>query len=131
MYGRHLSSELCKLFRSKPYQGADPASASIIFLGFDANYSEEISDTPFFERILEYHNDGVCFWQRYGVHHPFLLDEYPLNRTKGGVPYHRNFSKLELSADYADQISFVELLDIPTIGTTTRWYDPIDTAAGQ
>ena len=120
MYGRHPSSELCKLFRSKPYQGADPESASIIFLGLDANYSEEISDTPFFERILEYHSDGVSFWQRYGVHHPFLLDEYPLNRTKGGVPYHRNFSKLELTADYADQISFVELLDIPTIGTTTQ-----------
>lgn len=69
MYGPHPSPELRDYFNRKPYQGADPASALILFLGLDANYSEAISESPFFERILEYHQDGVAFWRQYGVHH--------------------------------------------------------------
>jgi len=36
------------------------------------------------------------------------------------VPFHRNFSKLNLSSAYANQISFIELLDIPTIGNKSK-----------
>ncbi len=117
-YRKHHSAELNTLFKAKPYQGQDPEKAKVIILGTDANYSEEISYHQFFEYILEYHVDGVKFWKEYNVHHPFLLENYPFNKTGGGVPYHRNFSKLGYNSDYAEIFSFVELLDIPTIGMT-------------
>jgi hypothetical protein len=47
-----------------------------------------------------------------------LLPDYPLKKNSGGVPYHRNFAKMELDSNFADKISFVELLNIPTIGNT-------------
>jgi len=118
-YQRHQSSELNALFAAKPYQGQSPEKASVIFLGNDANYSEEISQNDFFKFIIEYHVDGVKFWKKYGVHHPFLLDSYPLNKTGGGVPYHRNFKKLGYCSDDAELFSFVELLDVPTTGVTS------------
>ena len=116
----HPSKRLVELFNRKPYQGANPETASILILGNDANYSEEISSHPFFESILEYHEDGVSFWQKYGVHHPFLLSDYPFNKTAGGVPYHRKVSKLGFNPDFAVKVSFVELLDVPTIGNATQ-----------
>jgi hypothetical protein len=85
MYRIHDSEELCAIFTKKPYQGQSPDKAAVIVFGTDANYSPEISGHPFFKRIIEYHEDGVAFWQRRGVHHPFLLDEYPFHKGKGGV----------------------------------------------
>jgi hypothetical protein len=108
------------LFKAKPYQGQEPERASVIYIGRDANYSEAISDHPFFERILEYHEDGVAFWQRHGVHHPFLLSSHPFSRIKGGVKYHSTFSKMDLGTEAAPLVSFVELLDVPTIGITSQ-----------
>ncbi|NNE33979.1 MAG: hypothetical protein HKN13_02005 [Rhodothermales bacterium] len=122
-YGLHPSEELQRLFRSQgfPHQGQDPERAAIIIIGLDANYSPEISSRqPFFQRIIEYHSDGVGFWRRHGVHHPFLLPDYPLNKTTGGVPYHRRFGWMGLDPKLADQISFIELLDVPTTGRTDR-----------
>lgn len=112
----HTSAEMVSLFQNKPYQGQDPHKAKILFLSSDANYSPEISEHAFFKYILEYQEDGVNFWKKYKVHHPFLLSNYPFHKGKAGVPFHRNFSKLKLSKEYAEQISFIELLDIPTIG---------------
>ena len=120
-YSRHPSAALNELFaaQSFPHQGQEPEKAKIIIFGLDANYSLEISNHPaFLERIFEYHRDGVQFWRRHGVHHPFLLDEYPLKKNTGGVPYHRKFTWLGLDSSYADHISFVELLPIPTTGRT-------------
>lgn len=122
-YQKHESSNLNALFKLKPYQGQNPEKAKVIFLGDDANYSDAISNTGFFKIIEEYHVDGVQFWKKYGVHHPFLLKEYPLKRNTGGVPYHRIFSNLGLSVDYADFISFVELLNVPTTGNTSENID--------
>lgn len=119
MYGIHPSEELVALFKGSPYQGQIPEKAKVFFFGIDANYSAEISNHCFFQRILEYHRDGVSFWQRHGVHHPFLLDDYPFKRNTGGVPYHRSFSALKLSKEYASFISFVELLDVPTLGNSS------------
>ncbi len=122
-YDIHPSAELRALFSMAeiPHQGQDPERAAVLFVGLDANYSSEIFEFPDFRRrILEYHKDGVEFWRRHGVHHPFLLDEYPLNRTQGGVPYHRKFSKMGLSPELAEQITFVELLDVPTTGSTVE-----------
>jgi len=119
VYQKHQSPELNALFEAKPFQGQNPENAKVIILGNDANYSQEISNSSFFKFIIEYHVDGVKFWKKYGVHHPFLLDEYPLRKTSGGVPYHRNFSKLGFTPDDADLFSFVELIDVPTTGMTS------------
>ena len=117
-YGVHPSEELGRLFREKPYQGNNPFDARVLVIGNDANYSPEISDHKFFERILDYHADGVAFWRRTSRHHPFLLDDYPFDRRKGGVRYHQNFGKMKFGPDNAGQFSFVELLNVPTIGKT-------------
>ena len=107
---------MVSLFNEKPYQGQDPSKAKILFLSSDANYSPEISNHDFFNHILEYQEDGVAFWKKYDVHHPFLLPNYPFSKSKSGVPFHRNFSKIGLTSNHAHHVSFIELLDIPTIG---------------
>ena len=119
-FQKHTSSEMVGLFNKKPFQGQSPEKAEIIFLSSDANYSPEISDHDFFARILEYQEDGVAFWKKYGCHHPFLLEDYPFNRNMAGVPFHRNFKKLGLGPECAEHISFLELLDIPTIGNKSQ-----------
>jgi len=119
-FQKHPAKKLVELFRKRPFQGQHPELAKIIFLSSDANYSPEISNHSFFEKILEYQADGVAFWKRYGCHHPFLLESYPFNKTKDGVPFHRNFSKLGLTSAHACHISFLELLDVPTIGNKSE-----------
>ena len=117
-YGIHPSKELVQLYSEKPFQGQKPEDAKILFLGNDANYSPEISKHIFFKKILEYHSDGVEFWKRTGKHHPFMLNEYPFKRSEGGVPYHQKFSSLGFGKNDAENFTFVELLNIPTIGNT-------------
>jgi hypothetical protein len=119
-FQKHTSTKMVSLFQNKPYQGQDPLKAKILFLNSDANYSPQISEHDFFKYILEYQENGVNFWKKYNVHHPFLLSNYPFSRSKAGVPFHHNFSKLNLSKDYADQVSFIELLDVPTIGNKSE-----------
>ncbi len=116
----HPSQQLVELFNKQPYQGQTPEKAKIIFLSSDANYSKEISEHRFFDRIIEYQEDGIGFWNKYGCHHPFLLEEFPFNKTSGGRPFHKNFSKIGLDSSYAGYISFVELLDVPTIGNKSE-----------
>ena len=114
-YSKHPSKALSDLFKNRSFQGQDPNEAKIIFLGLDANFASNVEETGFFSFIKEYLNDGVNFWGKYHVHHPFLLPNFP----KGdGVTYHKRFSKLNLNHYRAKDISFVELLDIPTIGKT-------------
>lgn len=120
-YQKHPSERLQRLFSDQefPHQGQDQRLAKVIFIGQDANYPTDLSDGhPFFERIIEYHQDSVAFWQKHGVHHPFLLAEYPFKKNTGGVPYHRKFGSMGLTTDYAQHISFIELLDVATIGST-------------
>lgn len=122
-YGIHPSLELRRLFARQaiPSQGQSIERAQVVFVGLDANYSAQLLDYPeFFDQILEYHQDGVAFWKKHGVHHPFLLAEYPLSRDRGGVPYHRRFSQMGLSPEFAEKVSFVELLNVPTTGRTTE-----------
>ena len=119
-FQKHTSLEMVELFNKKPFQGQTPEKAKIIFLSSDANYSPEISDHPFFDYILEYQQDGIAFWKKYGVHHPFLHPAYPFNKNTGGVPFHRNFSKIGLGPEHAEHVCFLELLDIPTIGNKSQ-----------
>jgi hypothetical protein len=89
-----------------------PESAKFLFVGLDANYSENIERSDIFPQLLEYLDDGVAFWQRYGVHHPFLLDGY----TGDGRKYHKTFARIGFSPSHAADVSFVELIDVPTYG---------------
>ena len=118
IYQIHSSTELTKLFKEKPYQGQNPEKAKVLIVGNDANYSSEISNDKFFERILEYHLDGISFWKNHEIHHPFLLSEYPFDKRKDGVRYHMNFNKMQFNSKHAEYFSFVELLNVPTTGNT-------------
>ena len=115
MYQLHPSLTLQKLFKDKPYQGCCPIQAKYLFIGLDANYAEDIEQQPIFPKLLEYHQDGVAFWKKYGVHHPFLMSGY----QGDGRKYHQVFAKIGLTSDDAEKISFVELLDLPTVGLNT------------
>lgn len=120
-YDRHPSIELNEIFSEHklPHQGQDPFKSEVVIIGLDANYSSDISKSPEFLKIIfEYHQDGVAFWKKYGVHHPFLLRKYPFARNTGGVPYHRKFTWLGLGFDFSEKISFLELLPFPTTGRT-------------
>lgn len=112
MFVAHPSPSLTALFRQKPYQGAHPSEARFLFIGLDANYGAEIEGKPIFTKLLEYHEDGVAFWQNYQIHHPFLLPHY----TGDGQFYHRSFSRIGFKPEHADQVSFIELLNVPTVG---------------
>lgn len=120
---KHPSQELQNLYRNRNFQGANPDNAKILFVGRDPNWAVDIEDMPVFEKVKEYLIDGVGFWNKYNIHHPFLLQEY-----KGdGKRYHKIFSKLEIERNHADKISFVELIGIPTTGmsmkNSKRFYD--------
>ena len=112
MYIPHNSDELNALFVAKPYQGVALDEATFLFVGLDANYDEQIDRSQTSPAIREYHDDGVAFWQRHGVHHPFLLSAY----SGDGRRYHRNFARIGFRPEHALQISFAELLHVPTVG---------------
>jgi hypothetical protein len=112
MYERHPNRELNASFARRPYQGVEPSSAAYLFIGLDANYDPNIERNPIFPRVLEYHEDGVGFWRRHGVHHPFLLPEY----TGDGRRYHKAFARIGFEPKHAALVSFVELLHVPTAG---------------
>lgn len=108
----HPSGQLNDLFAQKPYQGVAPANANFLFVGLDANYAPDVESRAGFARIVEYHTDGAAFWHKYRVHHPFLLPDY----AGDGRKYHRSFARIGFTPEHADQVSFVELLHVPTVG---------------
>lgn len=112
MYNIHLSPKLNEIFSAKPYQGVAPDQATFLFIGLDANYHANIENRPIFSKILEYHHDGIAFWKKYGVHHPFLLPEY----SGDGQFYHRSFARIGFQPEHAGLVSFAELLHVPTVG---------------
>lgn len=120
---KHPSQELQNLYRNRNFQGANPNNAKILFVGRDPNWAVDIEDMPVFEKVKEYLIDGVGFWNKYNIHHPFLLQEYKGDDKR----YHKIFSKLEIERNHADKISFVELIGIPTTGmsmkNSKRFYD--------
>jgi hypothetical protein len=122
MYNLHPDPFLVKLFKEKPYQGVSPEKSSLLFIGLDANYNQDISKSPLFDAVKNYHEDGVAFWQKNGVHHPFLLSSTRID----GQKYHKNFAKLGFGPRHADKISFVELLHLPTFGRNNCTLDDLD-----
>lgn len=115
MYQTHPSERLRHLFGARPWQGADPLHARFLFIGLDANYSADIEAMPVFNQVLDYHADGVAFWQRHGVHHPFLLAGY----RGDGQRFHRTFARIGFTRAEAGSVSFAELMHVPTCGRST------------
>ena len=112
IFQKHQSEELNKLYLKKNYQGANPNDAKILFVGRDPNWASDIETMRLFRYISEYLTDGVSFWNKYKIHHPFLLPNY-----KGdGKRYHNIFSKLNIESSFSNKISFVELIGFPTTG---------------
>jgi hypothetical protein len=112
MYQAHPSHELNCHFSHRPFQGVEPFATRFLFIGLDANYNEDIECSLVFQSVLEYHQDGIAFWQRHNVHHPFLLPQY----AGDGRRYHRNFARIGFTRQHASIVSFVELLHVPTVG---------------
>ena len=115
-YNIHPSKKLNNIYKIKNYQGANPKEAKILFVGRDPNWIHNIEDSLLFENIEEYLSDGISYWKKNKIHHPFLSKDY-----KGdGKRYHQKFSQLEISPDYSHNISFVELIGFPTTGMAKK-----------
>jgi len=112
MYFPHPDLRLQELFAAKPYQGADPASARFLFFGLDANYAPNLPSQPVYSEVVSYLEDGVAYWKRTGFHHPFRDPAY----RGDGKLYHRRFAEIGFRPEHAEQVSFVELIDVPTSG---------------
>ncbi len=124
VFDKHPYPDLVRVF--KGYQGQEPNIAKYIFMGLDANFSSTTQESPIRDEILDYLSDGVRYWKRKNRHHPFLSPAY---KKGDGYRYHRQFAKMELTSEYADKISFVELLECPTCGKTKykRFRELLDT----
>ncbi|NIJ73984.1 MULTISPECIES: hypothetical protein [unclassified Xanthomonas] len=122
MYTLHPSAELRRHFSERPFQGAAPWDARFLFVGLDANYAPDIERSPIFPELLRYHQDGVDFWRQHRFHHPFLLPGY----RGDGRRYHRNFARLGFLPGDAAEVSFVELLHLPTVGRNSLVVSDLD-----
>lgn len=114
MYNKHPSQNLNDLFRKKTYQGADPATAKYLFVGLDANFDKAIENSEIFPSVVKYLENGVSFWKEKKIHHPFRLPEY----KKDGDRYHRNFEKIGFKKEHAEEVSFIEIIEVPTYGVS-------------
>lgn len=111
-FQRHPSKVLNELYQKKNYQGTNPIDAQILFVGRDPNWAFDVDSKEMFGYITEYLTDGISFWNKYKIHHPFLLPNY-----KGdGKRYHKIFSKLNIDSKASHKITFVELIGFPTTG---------------
>lgn len=120
MYIRHPSQRLRHLFEEKPYQGAAPEQADVVFIGLDANYSPNLEQQPeLYDRLEQYHRDGVAFWRERRVHHPFLAGGY----RGGGLRFHRNFAEIQFRPEEAHRVSFIELVHEPTVESKLKATD--------
>jgi len=116
-FGIHPSIKIQQIFTKKPFQIQEPEKAKIIFLGLDANLDIDIEKNEIlFNEIIEYFNDGIKYWKMNGYHTPMLKDIY----TGNGKRYHRQFCKLGLLPENADNICFLELLNKCTYGNSTK-----------
>ncbi|MGV8058702.1 MAG: hypothetical protein AB2L12_11865 [Smithellaceae bacterium] len=124
----HTNEKLKRAY--KGYQGQKPDSAKFIFIGIDANFSSNIDNNQtIFNEILDYLEDGVKYWNKEKMqcpryrHHPFLSPDYG---NGPGYRYHHSFSKMlslvNITKEYADKISFIELLPFPTCDTDSSQF---------
>ncbi|HYC47803.1 MAG TPA: hypothetical protein VED01_20215 [Burkholderiales bacterium] len=114
MYYPHPDPRLQQLFKAKPFQGAEPGSAQFLFFGLDANFDPAIGTKPYFGEIESYLENGPRYWRERGFHHPFLHPEY----RGHGASYHRRFAGIGFRPEHAEQVAFVELIELATYGTS-------------
>jgi hypothetical protein len=115
-FQKHPSITLNELYRVKNYQGTNPTDAMVLFVGKDPNWAIDIEEISIFNLVKEYLQDGISFWRKHDAHHPFLHPEY-----KGdGKKYHNSFSRINLPKDFADKISFIEIIGFPTTGMSSK-----------
>lgn len=107
-YTRH--EELINLFPGRKWQGCAPFDARFLFVGLDANFAPNIEAR--YPRVIDYLNNYIQFIDDYGVHHPFLLNEY----QGSGRRYHEKFVQIGFTRGEIVRLSFLELLHVPTIG---------------
>lgn len=118
MFQKHPLSSLHQLYHIKNYQGANPHDAKVLFVGKDPNWSATIDTCGLYDLVTEYLTDGVSFWKKYNIHHPFLHPNY-----KGdGKKYHQAVARIKLESEFEDNISFVELIGFPTTGMSSINY---------
>jgi hypothetical protein len=115
-YTLHPSEKLVSLFKEKPWQGCNPATAQFLFVGLDANYAADIEKS--LPEVFDYLHSGVDFWRRTNVHHPFRLPRY----EGSGKKYHDKFAEIGFTSKHAELVSFVELLHLPTVGVSSLNY---------
>lgn len=115
IFEKHPSETLKALYEKKNFQGANPKEAKVLFVGKDPNWAKDIEESSIFNLVIEYLNDGVEFWRKYNIHHPFLHPKY-----KGdGKKYHNAISRIKLKSEIASKISFIELIGFPTTGMSS------------
>lgn len=117
-FQKHPSENLINLYKEKNFQGANPFDAKVLFVGRDPNWSIDIDESPIFNLVEEYLSDGVKFWKKYNIHHPFLHPKY----DGEGKKYHKAISRLNLGSNLADKISFIEIIGFPTTGMSSTNY---------
>ena len=115
-YNIHPSKKLNELYKFKNYQGADPEKAKFLFVGRDPNWHFNIEDSPIYNQIEDYLSDGVQYWKKHKIHHPFLAKGY----SGDGRRYHKMFSKIDINSNHSQNISFVELIGFPTTGMAKK-----------
>lgn len=117
-FQKHPSQILINLYKEKNFQGANPFDAKVLFVGRDPNWAINIDELPIFNIVKEYLFDGIAFWKKYNIHHPFLHPEY----DGEGRKYHKAISRLNLDNKLADKISFIEIIGFPTTGMSSTNY---------
>lgn len=117
-FQKHPSKLLLDFYKTKNFQGASPFDAKILFVGRDPNWAIDIEESPIFYLVEEYLSDGVKFWKKYGIHHPFLHPKY----DGEGKKYHKAISRLNLQSEIANKISFIEIVGFPTTGMSSTNY---------
>lgn len=115
-FQKHPSNALIELYRRKNYQGTNPFDAKVIFVGKDPNWDIDIEESPIFNLVSDYLSDGVKFWQKHNIHHPFLHSQY----GNEGLKYHNAIARLKFENELADKISFVEFIGFPTTGVSSK-----------
>lgn len=115
-YNIHPSKKLNDLYKIKNHQGANPIDAKILFVGRDPNWHFNIEESPIYNQVEDYLSDGISYWKKHKIHHPFLTSQY----TGDGRRYHKMFSKLEIDPANSQHISFIELIGFPTTGMSKK-----------
>lgn len=116
VFKKHPSEKLQEIFTQHPFQIQEPEKARIIFLGLDANFDFNLENQPLFEDFIDFMKDGIEYWKREKIHTPMLKSNY----TGMGKKYHKKFQKLGFGPENAEDICFLELLNVCTCGKSTE-----------